>query len=68
MKKTNFIQVDMNNAIMCSELEDLARRVDNLIKGAGSGIFRSTLGTLKLNLLSTSKMIKQGTAIKQRNY
>lgn len=65
MKRANYIQVDMDNAIMCSELEDLARRVGILIKGAEPKAFTITLQSLRKDLLAVSEMIKQGKTWKE---
>ena len=61
MVKLDYIQIDENSSITCKKLEDLARRVDNLVKVINSPSFASQLRTLKRYLLIVSERIKDGT-------
>ncbi len=60
MPKLDYIQVDKNSTIMCSALEDLARRAGILSKSDCSTEFIEALHSLRMNLLNVSKMIKEG--------
>jgi len=61
MPKLDYIQADENSRISCKELEDLARRADNLTKVINAPSFASQLRTLKRYLLIVSERIKEGT-------
>lgn len=59
MLKTDYFQVDENSTITCQELENLAQRIDNFVRGANPTEFIEALHSLRMNLLNVSKMIKQ---------
>jgi len=61
MPKLDYIQVNENSTITCKELEDLARRADNLTKVINAPSFAAQLFLLKRTLLTVSQKIKEGT-------